>query len=185
MLRNGRLWMSQEGLWGSLWYCSLLVLVSAICHKKRKPRHFFFKRLLLLLLLVAIDSETKTGFTFHRQQPRLRQNIRNNRFQSLGTGPQLTVIAERWETHELMPWKPASSVSRLSTGRQNPRRVWKAPRVEEVELRVWGHHGSYSLQDDVPERKQLHKGSPMSILRTDPCMDVRKPLKLEKASPED
>lgn len=63
----------------------------------------FLKRLPLLLLFVAIDSETKTGFTFHRQQPKLRRNIRNNRFRSLGTGPQLTVIAEIWETHELSP----------------------------------------------------------------------------------
>lgn len=27
---------------GFVWYCCLLVLVSAIFHKKRKPRHFFF-----------------------------------------------------------------------------------------------------------------------------------------------
>lgn len=103
MLQNGRVWTSQEGLWGSLWYCSLLVLVSAIFHRKRKPRLFFFKRLLLLLLFVAIDSETNTGFTFRRQQPKLRQNVRNNRFRSLGTGPQVTVIAERWETNEMSP----------------------------------------------------------------------------------
>lgn len=110
---------------GVLQSSSLLRVMFAIFHKRRKPRGENVKCLLLLLLLLTIDSKTERSFTSRGQKPGFRQSVGNDRLQN-------------WPPGHRRPWSlkdgaspttarhPAPRGSRVSTGRQAhtaPRRV--------------------------------------------------------------